>query len=852
MPRNSLKSLMDMFPWFFDKSSASNFYKSQDVTNRRFQELYNDLFKVKESFRLNKRLLVWKTQTVPYNYTINFVSSFPNLKTVKIYKDDNLVHREDFVDDGTSSFEYYYSYDTRNEFLFSNPDDEDSEVVVVSDEVQGLLDRLLFWRIDVDDLNFDVNLQGSFSHLKSVTLYKNGTSIYTNSYEDSADETSIEYSYRNTITNIGVDDENEENESVDDVFYVEIELWNTEDTLTKYLPQIEPQYITSSRFLIEVETYDEYHLFKGWPENDNIQEDHYDHDESLDSIGAQNRIPRKQYIPIDTLGDYYTSEPPFNNRLTEDDYHYMKRMLEYNVRLHTTPAPVLEIWKMYGIDAVMLNRERYLLKWFDVLRHPHHKETRIDPCSGAEYETLIVDDWTPEPWEHKDKWVDGKSVLGEYFYASASTVRPIKKQPVNFIFKVLNSLAEDISNNYTVAIFLNDEPVELDDTVYANQQWKCNPDLLDEDNPNVFTFVCKDGESNDVDSVEITINVRGCDDADFYVSSSGSDSNDGSITHPFATLQKALNSINGNLDLIAIYGSITIPEPCIVRENCTIIGCETAEITNLTNPRFFYISQDKQLTVQDITFIKGSYSTLIDTQIFTNENRVNETITAILETEEYDVLIEDLIVDKFIKDLTLDQETGVLSWKEVPTSDFNKLSDFDGVVTNLNLELDDDLTFIEYSSEGEDNLRRNSPYAPVEELTGAVFSITDDESSVASDGLIHVSEYGDELYEYAERGVDEFEIQHICSVTQVSLTQTSGDSYNLVLSPSVLHPIAGQSITFELNTGEVTSATYADNTDYTIPVNKNTSRTVRIVFERFVDDGVAYLGCEKVINIEWS
>ena len=852
MPRNSVKSLLDMFPWFFDKKSTSNFYKSQDVTNNLFKDLYNDLFKVKESFRLDKRLLIWKEQTVPYVYTVNFVTSFPNLRTVKVYKDDNLVHSEDFADDGTSVYEYHYSYDARNELLFTNPDDEDSDVVDVSDEVQSLLDCLLFWRIDVDDLHFDVNLQGSFSHLKSVTLYKNDTSIYTNSYEDSEDETSIEYSYRNTITNIGVDEDDEENNTPDDVFYVEVELWNTEDVLTKYLPQIEASYITSSRFLIEVETYDEYHLFKGWPENDTIQEDHYDHDESLDSLGAQNRIPRKQYIPIDTLGDYFTSEPPFNNQLTEDDYHYMKRMLEYNVRLHNTPAPVLEIWKMYGIDAVMLNRERYILKWFDVLRHPHHKETRIDPCSGAEYETLIVDDWTPEPWEHKDKWVDGKSVLGEYFYATASTVRPIQKQPVIFYFKVLNSLAEDISNNYTVSIFLNDEPVELETPVYANQQWKCSPDLLDDDNPNVFTFVCKDNESNDVDSVEITINVRGCDDADFYVCSSGDDNNSGAIDAPFRTLQKALNSVNGNLDLIAIYGSITIPEPCIVRENCTIIGCETAEITNLTNPRFFYISQDKQLTVQDITFVKGQYSTLIDTQTFTNENRVNETITSILETDEYDVLIEDLIVDKFIKDLTLDQETGVLSWKEVPTSDFNKLSDFDGVVTNLNLSLEDDLTFIEYSSENEDTFRRNSPYAPVAELEGAVFSITDDESSLAQDGLIHVSEYGDELYEYAERGVDEFEIQYICSVTQVSLTQVTGDSYNLVISPSVLHPIAGQNITFELNTGEVTNSVYADNTNYTIPVNRNTSQTVRIVFERFVDDGVVYLGCEKLINIEWS
>ena len=158
MPRNSLKKLMDMFPYLFDKRITSNFYKSQDVSNNLFKDLYNNLFKVKESFRLNKRLLIWKEQIVPYAYTINFVSSFPNLKSVKIYKDDNLVHSENFSDDGTSFFEYFYSYDTRNELLFNNPD-EDSEVINVPDEIQELLDKLLFWRIDVDDSHFDVNIE---------------------------------------------------------------------------------------------------------------------------------------------------------------------------------------------------------------------------------------------------------------------------------------------------------------------------------------------------------------------------------------------------------------------------------------------------------------------------------------------------------------------------------------------------------------------------------------------------------------------------------------------------------------------------------------------------------------------
>ena len=71
--KDSLKNLMNLFPWFFDKSETSNFYKSQDVTNRRFQELSNDLFKIYESFHLNKRVLIWKDQVESYVYTINFV-----------------------------------------------------------------------------------------------------------------------------------------------------------------------------------------------------------------------------------------------------------------------------------------------------------------------------------------------------------------------------------------------------------------------------------------------------------------------------------------------------------------------------------------------------------------------------------------------------------------------------------------------------------------------------------------------------------------------------------------------------------------------------------------------------------
>ena len=64
------------------------------------------------------------------------------MKSVKIFKDDNLVHIEDFNSaDEASSFQHVYSYDTRNELSFVNVDeDSDDEELEISHEEQLLLD----------------------------------------------------------------------------------------------------------------------------------------------------------------------------------------------------------------------------------------------------------------------------------------------------------------------------------------------------------------------------------------------------------------------------------------------------------------------------------------------------------------------------------------------------------------------------------------------------------------------------------------------------------------------------------------------------------------------------------------
>ena len=114
--KDSLQNLLSKFPYFFDKSATSNFYKSQSVTNAQFQGLYQSLFDVVESFKLEKNCLVWKEQSEPYEYTIHFLVNYPYLKSVTCYKNNTVIYTESFnYEDNITNFEYSYSNSTLEE-----------------------------------------------------------------------------------------------------------------------------------------------------------------------------------------------------------------------------------------------------------------------------------------------------------------------------------------------------------------------------------------------------------------------------------------------------------------------------------------------------------------------------------------------------------------------------------------------------------------------------------------------------------------------------------------------------------------------------------------------------------------
>ena len=506
--KKRITELMDMFPYFFDKSETSNFFKSQSVTNNQLLKIYQSLLTVKDSLSLDKKCLIWKEQTVPYDYTINFLVNYPYLKSVKCYKNDNLIYMEEYLEeDNISSF--IYSYDNAEE---------------------------------------------------------------------------------NGIFNETVEDTEEENED------------------TPIIPE--------DTFKIIAETYTEYIIEKGFPENDEPLGDIYDHDISLDEIGALTDIPRKTYKVTD---DYAHTEPPYNNRLSEDDYHYMNRIIEYNLKIHNTPLPVLEIWKLYGIFADMINREEYLLKMFDERMHPYNEETGL------------VGEWTPQPWEHKDKLCNLKPDLGRFFFVSANTLLPVKNQAVKFNFKYLNSLAEHLTGDYNVTILLQGEE---EDTVlvenYPGEQYTVDSELISDDEPNIFIFNAYYG--NDLFATEeLTVNVRGCNTADWYVSTSGDDDNTGKIDDPFATLDKALSMVNGEENLIVLTsGTHSTDHIFNVPYTCTVLGCGDPIITSTDGLKFFRVYQNQSLNIQDITLTYDTSSSLIENSNWINNNKTNNPLYVIL------------------------------------------------------------------------------------------------------------------------------------------------------------------------------------------------------------------------------
>lgn len=486
--------------------------------------------------------------------------------------------------------------------------------------------HVLIWKEQNSGYNYDMYFAVSFPNLKSVCITEHYIELV--SQEVVLDDGSIKIN--ESMQEISKDIYTETFNYDDFVNHFEYLHSNTSQTI-----------IPTEKYTITIETWDEYTTTKGFPENPIIVGDEYDHDYSLDVFGEYFRCPRRTYNEVKT-SQYPDTIPAYDNQVTEDDYHYMQRLLYYATHLNDTPLPVLEIFKLFSItDAQLLNRSRLICRMIDTSKH----------LENGVYNR----GWIPQRWEHKDRWCEGLSD-DLFLFANVNNNNLLEGQKFNFTFKILNSKGEEVYNNntyntisetiieesekpYIIVPYKNNKLFKEGLFLNSNETWSLKTEDIN-NTDSAFIFKCfktiEDAQKdttpdliiheNDLASEEIYITVKGCNSADWYVDAeNGNDTNNGnSKTTAFKTLKQALSHVEGEKNIISLLNGTYNLTPENITENTTITSCpEYNPIITCSDPTFFRVYQNASLTLKNIRLNYKCCDLYSKFTVFKNENNVN-------------------------------------------------------------------------------------------------------------------------------------------------------------------------------------------------------------------------------------
>lgn len=486
--------------------------------------------------------------------------------------------------------------------------------------------HILLWKVQEAPFEYDMCFHVSLPDLKSVTV--------TRHY--------LEMVVQEVMGDDGTVQEMETFEEKHEDIYTETYEYNEHINKFEYLESMTSEtVIPTDKYTISVETWNEYTAVKGFPENSTIQGNEYDHDISLDYFGNILKFPRRNYNLVEP-GDYPNTAPAYDNQQTEDDYHYLQRLLYYTSHLQDTPLPVLEIFKLFSItDAQLLNRSRLICRMTDTSRHMENG--------------VYNRGWIPQRWEHKDGWCEGL-VDDLFLFANVNNNNLLEGQKFNFTFKILNSKGEEVYNNnlyntisetiieesekpYIIVPYKNNKLFKEGLFLNSDEKWNLKTEDIN-NTDSTFIFKCfktiEDAQKdttldliiheNDLTSEEIYITVKGCNSADWYVDAeNGNDTNNGnSKTTAFKTLKQALSHVEGEKNIISLLNGVYNILPENITENTTITSCQEYNPTiTCSDPTFFRIYQNASLTLKNIRLNYKCCDLYSKFTVFKNENNVN-------------------------------------------------------------------------------------------------------------------------------------------------------------------------------------------------------------------------------------
>lgn len=442
-----LNKLLNYYPQFLTRLPGTAQHSFVKTIRNELLPVYTTLKILDLQENLDRPLLIWKEQNCAGTYDMHFQVLLDNLETVEIYKENTdgtfkLEVSETFTSESETNQYYHIIKDISTENNEIIPSTRYYLHVTTFDEYEfykgfpendiNSSDYLDIVETENSDgtyrLDFNVNGLNNIYKVEIDTYVPNReTRTYYNSSKNITDiDERISFKnklvYKSTVTCSIYDNWGDPN--------VETSEWNTnlKSDFNYRINKILDHVITKNKYVFKVYTCNNIEdLEKGVDTGkvytltltrNHIETDMYDHDYSLDIIGHRLNFPRSKLNPYDgeqknyydkktnnsnlidvnspnadlelykCLKFYEKSEPAFNNRYTEDDYHYSERMkfyvenlqpsirdttigkssLEYvphrkdNKIIAPLELPQLEIYKHWGIVPELVNRDKYLVK----------------------------------------------------------------------------------------------------------------------------------------------------------------------------------------------------------------------------------------------------------------------------------------------------------------------------------------------------------------------------------------------------------------------------------------------------------------------------------------------------------
>lgn len=290
-----------------------------------------------------------------------------------------------------------------------------------------------------------------------------------------------------------------------------------------------------------------------------------------------------------------------DNYKLEDDYRFVRRIKEYAQRRWKEPLICSYLWDKYDLETTLVNRKDKLCRMDVDYAYDDDFNLRI---------ILSVNDTNP--------------FIDAYFSCDAIAYNEDGEiEEGNF--------ALYINQNEAVPYYRFISVLPMEFRCIFKSEFRLIAKFYPSDETDYATTININDEVN-LSNI-VNVQIRDYTDADYFVSSTGADTNDGSLEAPFATIQHAVDMISVG-DSICCLTDLTLANSVIFYKSCELFAKEKKTTLTSSTQEYFKVFRNTQLMIHDILLdsvfdynnggiIENTDSALVTVESFTAKSYPN-------------------------------------------------------------------------------------------------------------------------------------------------------------------------------------------------------------------------------------